>query len=132
MLGTDTDLHTGPPVHRTIVETEHRQNVEKVFRKLVNNNYMPDFDYLGTQFLFMTVFHKNTYSYCFCRCGYEHEHFDYISSVGKINENMFDNVLKCILDGKCPHTSQVPKEYVNEVTVYGIHVAAAVGTIQAI
>ena len=105
MSEANRDLPAGLHLHRT--------NVEEVFRNLVTNNYMSDFDYLGTKFSFLTVFHKNPYSYCFCRCGYEHEHFDYISSTsGEINEAKFDNVLKCILGSKCPHTSQVPKEYV--------------------
>ena len=88
-------------------------DTESVFRNLVNDIYMPNFDYLETKFSFHTVFHKDLYSYCMCRCGYDHEQFDYISSTsGKINEEKFYKVLKCILDGKCPHTSQVPKEYV--------------------
>ena len=52
MSGTDTDLNSGPPVHRALVEMEHRPNVEKVVRNLINNNYMPDYDYLGTKFSF--------------------------------------------------------------------------------
>ena len=105
MSGANDDLPT--PLHID------RNNVEKVFRNLVTNNYMPDFDYVGTKFAFQTVFHKDLYSYCLCRCGYEHEHFDYISSTSEeINKAKFDDVLTCILDGKCPHTSQVPSEYV--------------------
>ena len=89
-------------------------DTEKVFRNLVNNIYMPDFDYLETKFAFRTVFHKDLYSYCMCRCGYEHELFDYIApTTGEVNQEKFEHVLKCILEGKCPHiTSQVPEEYV--------------------
>ena len=54
MSETDTDLHTGPPVHRALVEMELRPNVEKVFRNLINNIYIPDFDYLGTFFIILS------------------------------------------------------------------------------
>ena len=92
---------------------------------------MPNFDYLKTIFSFLTVFRMTKFSYCICRCGYEHEHFEYISSSGEINEAMFEKVLRCILDGKCPHTDRMPEEYIKETGVSGLHVAAAVGTTDA-
>ena len=107
-------------------------DVQKVFRNLVTNQYMPEFDYEGTQFSFRTVFHLSNHAYCVCVCCYEHEYLDYISDHGEIDEEKYNRVLQCIVDGECPHVNQVPEEYLEETSISGQHVAEAVGTIQAI
>ena len=107
-------------------------DVQKVFRNLVTNQYMPEFDYEGTQFSFRTVFHLSNHAYCACVCCYEHEYLDYISDQGEIDEEKYNRVLQCIVDGECPHVNQVPEEYVEETSISTLHLAEAVGTIQAI
>lgn len=103
-----------------------------VLRNLVTNRYMSDFDYTGTEFSFQTVFYvESRFSYCICACGFEHEYLDYISESGDIDEEVYKKVEHSILNGKCPHVDQVPKEYVRETKIFGIHIAAAVGTEKA-
>ena len=94
---------------------------------------MPDFDYAGTEFSFKTVFYLDTvFSYRICLCGFEHEYLDYISDSRTIEKEKFERVMKCITDGECPHVSKVPETYVKETKIYGIHIAVAVGTIEAL
>ena len=103
-----------------------------VFRQMVKNKYIEDYDYTNMSFLFQTVFHKLSYRYCCCACAFEHEFMDYISQSGEINEVMYERVVDNIVKGKCPHVDEVPAEYVRETGVYGIHIAAVVGTETAI
>lgn len=108
-------------------------DIKTVFRNLVTNRYMTDFDYAGTEFSFQTVFYvESRFSYCICSCGFEHEYLDYISESGDIDEEVYQKVVQSIIDGKCPHVDQVPKEYVRETKIFGIHIAAAVGTENAL
>ena len=55
-----------------------------------------------------------------------------ISESGEINKVLYEKIVKSIIDGKCPHVEQVPKEYVQEIGIYALHVAAALGTTEAI
>ena len=107
--------------------------VKKVLRNLVTNQFMDDFDYAGTEFSFKTVFHFGTlFSYCMCTCAFEHEFVDYISDTGAIDEEKYEKIEACIIDGKCPHVHQVPEKFVKDTSIYGIHIASAVGTIDAL
>ena len=107
--------------------------IKDVFRNLVTNQYMDSFDYAGTEFSFKTVFHLDTlFSYCMCTCAFEHEFVDYITETGTIDEAKYEKIVKCIIDGECPHVCQVPEYSVKETAIYGIHIACAVGTIPAI
>ena len=55
-----------------------------------------------------------------------------ISESGEINEVLYEKIVQSIIDGKCPHVEQVPKEYIQETGIYALHVAAALGTTEAI
>ena len=100
------------------------------FRNLVTNQYMKNFDYAKT-FSFQTVFYQTAYSYCCCSCGFEHEYLDYISETGVINEDKYEKIVKSIIDGSCPHTAEVQKEWLNKTRVSALHIAIAVGTEKA-
>ena len=103
-------------------------DVTTVFRNLVNNHYMPEFDYVQTCLSFQTLFYKSAYSYCCCSCGFEHEYFLYINDTMQVDEVMYKKVLQNILNGRCPHVIGKPQEYVTESCVYAIQIAAVVGT----
>ena len=107
-------------------------DVKRTLRYLVTNQYMPDFDYLGTNFQFLTLFNKSGYSYCCCSCGVEHEYLEYIKDDGGIDEDLYEKVLQNILDGKCEHTNDRPAEYLKFTCVSGLDIAAVVGTEQVI
>ena len=107
-------------------------DVRDIFRKLTMNAYMPDFDYKHYKLSFETVFHTNNYKYCCCPCAFDHEWLSYISDGGEINEEMYKKVEANLLAGKCPHVDNVIPDYVRETAVYGIHIAAAVGTERAV
>ena len=108
-------------------------DVETTFRNLVKNLYMPDFNYAETAFSFRTVFAlDNMFSYCMCRCGFDHEFLDYIKDSGDIDEDMFENIVKCVTDGQCPHVNDNPEDFIKETKIYGIHIAVAVGTKDAL
>ena len=102
------------------------------FHNLVNNQFMPSFDYAGTYLSFWTVFFISDYSYCCCLCGYEHEYLDYISEAGKINEEIYDKIVKCLSEGKCPHVDETSPWCLEQTGYYAINIAAAVGTDQAL
>ena len=97
-------------------------------RNLVTNIFMPDFDYLNTNYSFDTVFHRTGLSYCKCMCGFRHEYLDYIGDDGTLNEEIYDEVVQCVVDTRCPHVQDVPQEYVNVASVSSIHIALAVNT----
>ena len=103
-------------------------NVKEVFRNLATNHYMPEFDYVDYKFSFKTVFYISDFAYCLCTCGYEHEYVTYISESGKIDENSFAKIEQCILAGKCPHVNNAPHDCIKEASIYGINIAAALGT----
>ena len=103
-------------------------NVKEVFRNLATNNFMPEFDYVDYKFSFKSVFYISDFAYCLCTCGYEHEYVTYISESGKLDESIFAKIEQCILAGKCPHVDNAPHDYIKEASIYGINIAAAVGT----
>ena len=107
-------------------------DISRVFRNLVTNQYMPDFDYAGSAFSFKTVFGvQAAFSYCICECGFKLEYLDFITQSGEIDERKYESVLQCMIDGRCPHVSQVSTEFVKESRIYAIHIAVAVGTSNA-
>ena len=99
-----------------------------MFRNLVTNKVMPDFNYINCKFSFQTVFYRSSHSYCFCPCAFEHEYMDYVYKNGQINEEMYEKIAESIIIGKCPHVADVPAEHVTETVIYGIHIAAALGS----
>ena len=107
-------------------------DVSITFRNLVSNQYMPEFDYIHTRFSFSSVFYSTHYSYCCCECAFQHEYIDYITENGTIDEPIFNKIVSCIEDGQCPHVTGMPPEYICKCSVNAIHVAAAVGTVEAV
>ena len=105
--------------------------VQKVFRNLDTNQFMPEFNYVETRFKFRTVFHQSNHACCVCMYSYEHEYLDNISSQGEIDEEMYNRVLQCIVDDKCPHVNQVPAEYVKDTSISGLHIAVTLGATEA-
>ena len=90
---------------------------------------MPGYDYANSIFSFKTVFYKSAYSYCCCACGYKHEYLEYISADGDINEDLYEAVKENIIAGECPHVVNVCDEYVTLTTIYAVHIAAVVATL---
>lgn len=106
-------------------------NMEQVFWNLVSNRFMPGFNYMR-QLSFQTVFYYSLQSYCLCECGFEHEYLHYISENGEIDKELYEKTLKNIANGKCPHVDKVDRNFVKETAISALHIAAAVGTEQAI
>ena len=105
--------------------------IMEVFRNLVTNKFMPDFNYRDN-FAFKTVFHKTGYSYACCPCAFQHEFFTYISEDGTVDEAVYDNIVTSILAGRCRHVEQgVPDDWLAETSVYGYQIALVVGTEEA-
>ena len=102
--------------------------VRAVFKKLVTNQYMADFDYINTQFTFKTVYNVSKYTYRCCPCGFEHEYLDYIGNDGEINKDMYEKVVNSIVAGMCPHVNDVNEEDTAETGIYGIAIALVLGT----
>ena len=102
-------------------------DIRKVFRDLVSGQYVPDFDYVNTEFTFETVFERTAYAYRICICGYEHEYLSYISESGEIDERIYAKIVRCIVDGKCPHVDTNSRANSPKARITGIHVSAAVG-----
>ena len=107
-------------------------DVSTTFRNLVSNQFMPEFDYIFTQFSFSTVFYKTHYSYCCCECAFQHEYMDYITKAGTLDELIYNKVVSCIEDGQCPHVTDFSPDYICKSSVNAIHIAAAVGTVEAV
>ena len=105
-------------------------DAEKMIQNL--DQYIPDLNYASTRFTFQTVFHQSTYSYCICKCSFELEYLEFISTGGKINKEMYERMMECIINGKCPHVDQVPLEYVKVACISALQVAVALGTKEAI
>ena len=99
-----------------------------VFRKLATNQYMSNFDYEKYKLSFQTVFFICNFKYCCCPCAFDHEWLTYVNENGKIDEELYARVETNILNRKCPHVDLVTSDYVRETAIYGIHLAAAVGT----
>ena len=107
-------------------------DIRDIFRKLTTNKYIPDFDYENYKLSFQTVLYTCNYKYCCCPCAFDHEWLTYISDGGQIEKELYKKVEANLLAGKCPHVDDVISDYVRETAVYGIHIAAAVGTSKAV
>ena len=107
-------------------------DIKKIFHNLVSNCYMPEFDYMGHEFSFETINYTTAYSYCQCACAFEHEYCDYLSPSGIVNDEVYERVVQSVVNGQCPHVTEENEEYVRETGIYGIHLAAAVGTKEAL
>ena len=114
---------------KVIKAFSHNMDVRRTFRALLINEPCLTTDYTY-EFSFQTVFYKspNTGTYCCCPCGFQHEFFSYISEDGDIVEELYSKVIQNIVDGKCPHADDVPNHFLTKTSVYGAHIAAAVGT----
>lgn len=108
-------------------------DIKTIFRNILSDQFIPDFDYVNCKFSFQTVFYRTYYSYSCCSCGFEHEFLDYLAESGEINEILLDKIVECVIKGKCPHVNNgVPDEFLRETSVHAIHIAAAVGMKEAI
>ena len=106
-------------------------NVEDVFSCLVKNKYMPDFDYVQNTFSFQTVFYQSATSYCCCPCSFIFEYTDYISESGDINTELYQQIITFVINGKCMHVDSASQKFLRTTRINAIHIAAAVGTDQA-
>ena len=102
-----------------------------VFQRLVTDQCVVVQSYLFKLFSFQTVFYHTPYSYRLCSCAFDHEYLTYISDSGKINDEIYERIIYSIENGKCHHAEQVPEEYLVQTGIYGIHIALAVGNVQA-
>ena len=102
-----------------------------VFQQLVTDQYVFKLSDISKLFSFQTVFYHTPHSYCCCSCAFDHEYLTYISDSGKINDEIHERIVYSIENGKCPHAEQVPEEYLVQTGIYGIHIALAVGNVQA-
>ena len=102
-----------------------------VFQRLVTDQYVFKLSDISKLFSFQTVFYHTPHSYCCCSCAFDHEYLTYISDSGKINDEIHERIVYSIENGKCPHAEQVPEEYLVQTGIYGIHIALAVGNVQA-
>ena len=106
-----------------------RQATKEILRHLATNRSIHGFNYATKQFRFRTVFYQSSYSYRCCPCAYEHEFVTYISNGGEINEEVYDRILECILNGSCPHVAEVPPDYIGDTSIHALHIAAAANTV---
>lgn len=100
-------------------------DIRKELRDLIENGYIGDFDY-NTEYRFRTVYYRTSLAYCICTCGFNHEYVEYIQDTGDADETKFENVIECIVNGKCPHVATVPAVYVKETGVCAHNIAAVV------
>ena len=107
-------------------------NTTGTLRQLVNNQFLPNCNYLETFFGFQTVFVLTPYSYRCCMCAFEHEYFDYLKDDGGFDEEMLCKVEENIKNGACPHVHGVPAHCIRGTCVDGLTVAAAAGSLDAI
>ena len=109
-----------------------KMNTDEMFRCLVTNQFIPDFNYTQIKLSFQTVFYQSTSTYCCCECGFVNEFLDYMTTAGIRNKGIYNNILQSIKDGKCPHVDAADPKYIRETSVNGIHLAAVVGTEESI
>ena len=115
--------------HRSIDQT---MDVERVFRSLVSNQIIPDLNDFLIRFSFKTVYYQSVDSYCCCECAFQNEFLTYIDEDGVINEEVYDKIIQSIKDGKCPHVNNIDERFVKESSIYGVNIAAAVNTYDAV
>ena len=118
-------------INVNVLRLHDKMDIRSELRELVSGRYMPNFDYIRRNYTFETVFDRTMYSYCCCDCGFQHEYLDYLSDTGEVNE-VFDKIVQCIIDGRCPHVNDDNDEHVRETCVNAIHIAAATGTKEAV
>ena len=102
----------------------------RVFQQLVTDQSLGS-DNLFKLFSFQTVFYHTPHSYRCCSCAFDHEYLTYISDSGKINDEIYERIVYSIENGKCPHAEQVTEEYLLQTGIYGMHIALAMGNVQA-
>ena len=105
---------------------------ELKFRNLVTNQFMENIDYSREKYSFRTVFYKSSSTYCCCSCAHNHEYLEYISDTGEVDENVYENIVKSLANGKCPHADMVPEYQLVPTSITAMHIAAAVGTERAV
>ena len=105
---------------------------ELKFRNLVTNQFMENIDYYWEKYSFLTVFYTSSSTYCFCSCAHNHEYLEYISDTGEVDENVYENIVKSLANGKCPHAETVPEYQLVRTSTTAMHIAAAVGTERAV
>ena len=87
---------------------------------------------MGHEFKFETISYATSYSYCHCPCAFEHEYFDYITASGSVNNEVYERIVQSVVNGRCSHVTDENDEYVRETGIYGIHLAAVLGTKEAL
>ena len=105
---------------------------ELKFRNLVTNQFMENIDYSREKYSFLTVFYTSSSTYCCCSCAHNHEYLEYISDTGEVDENVYENIVKSLANGKCPHAESVPEYQLVPTSITALHIAAAVGTERAV
>ena len=105
---------------------------EPKFRNLVTNQFMENVDYAQEKYSFLTVFYTSSSTYCCCSCAHYHEYLEYISDTGEVDENVYENIVKSLANGKCPHADMVPEYQLVPTSITAMHIAAAVGTERAV
>ena len=111
---------------------ERRMVDELKFRNLVTNQFMENVDYAQEEYSFLTVFYMSSSTYCCCGCAQVHEYLEYISDTGEVDENVYENIVKSLANGKCPHADMVPEYQLVPTSITAMHIAAAVGTERAV
>ena len=106
--------------------------MKSTFRSLVTGQFDEELDYINYELSFQTVFFKSTYAHCCCPCAFQHEYLEYVSNLGEIDEELYERIQQNILCGKCPHVDGVSEKYIRNTSIYAIHIAAGVGTEQAL
>ena len=110
---------------------DSRNQHTRLLKTLCLQTFLSDFDHVGTEFTFRTVFKRTYYSYICCGCAFEHEFVDYLDGNDSIREDLFNRILTSIETGECPHVKSASFERTSETNVSAIHIAAAAGCTKA-